>query len=140
MNRIVMLLSLLAVSILIFFGIFSPDNPVMWLASTTQVYIFLRIAMAAVLVALLLTKPPRNQLFRLCVAMFSISLAYWSLSATYQNHMAFLDTMSILTFSISCSLAVAELDETKVATIRARGLRRLTASLYAAYTLRSGKL
>jgi hypothetical protein len=54
--------------------------------------------------------------------------------------MAFLDSMSILTFSISCGLAVAELDETKVTRVRAKGLRRLTTGLYAAYTLHNGKL
>lgn len=112
----------------------------MWLASTTAEYTTVRIVMAIILVTLLLTKPPRNHLFRIAVGTLTAGLAYWSLGQTYQNHMAFLDTMTILTFSISCGLAVAELDETKVTRVHARGLRRLTSSLYAAYTLGSGKL
>ena len=140
MSRLVMLLSLLAISTLIIFGLVAPDASVMWLASTSQAYTYIRIGMAAIIVALLITKPPRNHLFRLVVGAFSSVLAYWSLSATYENHMAFLDTMTILTFSISCMIAVAEIDEEKVTRVRARGLRRFTTSLYAAYTLHNGKL
>lgn len=135
-----MLLSLAATSTLLFFGIFSPDSPIMWLAATTAEYTIVRVIMAVILLALLVTKPPRNHLFRIFVGVISTGLAYWSLSQTYQNHMAFLDTMSILTFSISCGLAVAEVDETKVSRIQAKGLGRLTTSLYAAYTLHNGKL
>jgi hypothetical protein len=140
MDRLVMGLSLLAISTLIFFGIVDPNSPAMWLASTSQTFTYIRIAMAAVLVALLITRPPRNHLFRIFVGVFSAILAYWSLRATYMNQMAFLDTMTILTFSISCGISVAELDETKVTRVRARGLRRFTTSIYAAYTLHNGKL
>ena len=140
MNRLIMSLTLVAISVLLFFGLTDPNSSVMWLAATTRDFTILRIAMATVLIALILTKPPRNHLFRLAVALFSATLAYWSLNETYQNHMAFLDTMTLLAFSISCGLAVAELDEAKMARVRATGLRRLTVSLYTAYTLRSGKL
>lgn len=140
MDRLVMFLPLAAIGTLTLFGIFSPDSSVMWLASTTTGYMVVRTVMAVILAALLLTRPPRNHLFRIFVGIFSAGLAYWSLSQTYQNHMAFLDTMTILTFATSCSIAVAELDETKVTRVQAKGLRRLTSSLYAAYTLHSGKL
>ena len=108
MGKLILFLSFVSISVLFVFGMLAPESSVMWLASTSSSFMILRVVMLSALVALLITNPPRNVLLRSVVGMLAISLSYWGISATYQNHMAFLDTMSILGFSISAGITVLE--------------------------------
>jgi hypothetical protein len=108
MSKLVLALTLLGISILLVFGLVDPNNPVMWLASTSANFTLLRLALIATLIALLVTNPPRNLYLRAFVGAFSLTLALWSISATYQNQMKFLDSMAILQVSIVSALAVLE--------------------------------
>lgn len=110
MSKLVLILSLLSLLILLSFGIADPNNPVVWLASTSTNFGILRIALIAVLLALLLTNPPRNIYFRGFVTILSTTLVAWSLGATYANEMKFLDTLSLLQVSISAGLIALERD------------------------------
>jgi hypothetical protein len=115
MSKMVLFFSLLSLSILLFFGIVNPDSPVMWMASTSEAYSYLRIALIAVLAGLMITNPPRNVSFRTFVGIVSVMITSWSLNATYNNEMALLDTLALLQFSISAGLIVLERDYDEVA-------------------------
>ena len=108
MGKLVLALSFVAVSILLVFGLTAPDDPVMWLASTSPEFALVRLGILVALLALLVTNPPRNAVLRGIVGLFALGIAGWSISATYQNQMQFLDSMSLLLFSISASIAVLE--------------------------------
>lgn len=108
MSKIVLFFSIVSLSILLFFGLVDPNNPVMWMASTTETYTYIRVALIAILIGLVLTNPPRNIHFRAFVGIVSISVTSWALNATYNNEMAFLDTLALLQFSISAGLVVLE--------------------------------
>ncbi len=110
MSKAVFKLSLLGISILFFFGIFAPDSPVMWMATTSDLYTGIRLVAMLMLIALLLTHPPRNIYLRMVIGSLAVVLASWTLSMTYQNKMQFLDCLSLLQVSISTGLAVLERD------------------------------
>jgi thiol:disulfide interchange protein len=108
MSKLVLLLSLLGITILFSFGLTDPNNPVVWLASTSQIFAFLRLGMMIALAALLVTHPPRNIYLRYCIGIFAAVLASWALFAIYNNQMKLLDSLSILEFSVSAGLIVLE--------------------------------
>jgi len=108
MSKLVLFLSLLGVAILLTFGIADPSSPVVWLASTSHNFVYLRVGMIITLLALLVTNPPRNVYLRTVVGAAALIMVSWSLSATYNNQMKFLDTLSILEVSISAGLVVLE--------------------------------
>ena len=110
MSKLVLLLSLLGTAILFSFGLTDPNNPVVWLASTSTNFAFLRVGMMLSLAALLVTHPPRNVYLRVVIGTFVIALAAWSLISTYDNQMKFLDSLSILQFCVSAGLIVLESD------------------------------
>jgi len=114
MSKLVLFLSLLGVIILLTFGIADPNSPVVWLASTSHNFAYLRLGMIVALLALLVTNPPRNVYLRTFVGAAALAMVSWSLSATYNNHMKFLDTLSILEVSISAGLVVLERDYEEV--------------------------
>lgn len=113
MSKLILLLSIFGTTVLLTFGIINPESPVMWLASTSLEFAILRALMIGVLLALFFTHPPRNIYMRMGIGIFATVLASWSLSATYQNSMAFLDSLSLLQFSICTGLIVLERNYTE---------------------------
>lgn len=110
MSKLVLILSLLGLTILLTFGLTDPNSPVMWMASTSVNFAVLRGCLGAVLLGLLLTHPPRNVYFRTFVGMLCLTLVSWAVSATYENQMKFLDTLSLLEVSVSAGLIALERD------------------------------
>lgn len=110
MSKVVLMMSFLALNILLVFGLFSPNSTIMWLASTSINFAILRMTLMIVLVALLVTKPPRNVLLRVFIGFLSVGLASWSLASTYNNQMKFMDTLVILQTCISAGLIILERD------------------------------
>lgn len=55
-------------------GLYDPDSPLMWLASTSNEYAYMRAALIGVLVTLLITDPPRSMYFRSFLAGFAAVL------------------------------------------------------------------
>lgn len=108
MSKVVLFFSIVSLSILLFFGLVDPNSPVMWMASTTEIFTYIRMALIVILVGLIVTHPPRNIHFRAFVGVVSVSVTSWALNATYNNEMAFLDTLALLQFSISAGLIALE--------------------------------
>ena len=113
-NKLILALSLLGLVILLVFGVADPNSPVVWLASTSSVFAWLRAGMIAILFGLMVTDPPRNVYYRVFVGAISMVLAIWTLDATYNNGMKLLDTFSILEFSICAGLTALERDYEEV--------------------------
>ena len=115
MGKTIMFLIFVGLAILLVGGLVSPTAPALWLASTAQGYMYLRIGLLALLAILLLTNPPRNVYFRAFVGILAVTLGAWSIEATYQNHMQFLDTLSILGASVTMAIVALEYqpDETE---------------------------
>lgn len=120
MSKLVLLLSLLATAILFSFGLTDPNSPVVWLASTSLNFAFLRFGIMVALAALLVTHPPRNIYLRLAVGIFASTLATWTLYATYNNDMKLLDSLTLLQFCVSSGLIVLESDNVPLLTTEER--------------------
>src|SRR5579884_529557 len=110
MSKFMLLMSFISLGILLTFGIISPDSPVMWLASTSGGYEIIRAVFMVLLLGLLVTNPPRNVYFRALVGTASLLLASWCLSATYDNGMKLVDTLSLLQAAIGAGIAALEPD------------------------------
>jgi hypothetical protein len=108
MGKLVLLLSFISLGYLLVGGLLFPDNSTMWLAATTGAYTILRLALMTVLLALMITNPPRNVMFRIFVGFFAVGMTVWSLTSTYQNHMQILDSASILAASVSMGIVALE--------------------------------
>jgi hypothetical protein len=108
MSKLVLLLSFLGIGILLIVGLIDPNNSVVWLASTAPAFSLVRIAMMAVLLALLVTNPPRSIILRIVIGLFSIGLISWALRSTYDYHMKLLDTFSLLEVGLSAGISVLE--------------------------------
>lgn len=108
MGKTIQTLSFIALGTLLVLSFILPNTPVMWIADTSSQYNFIRGLLMLVLFMLLITHPPRNIYFRKFVGVVAVVIGGWSLIATYQNHMMFLDSLSILAASISMGIAVLE--------------------------------
>lgn len=110
MSKLVLILSTLGLTLLMIVGMTDPNNPIMWMASTSESFTYLRGFLVAVLLGLLFTQPPRNVIFRGFVGLVSLIVASWALSLTYNNNIQLLDTMSLLLVCVSAGLTVLERD------------------------------
>lgn len=108
MNKIILLLTLIGTSILLILGITSPNDPIMWVASTSAGFTVLRLFLLASLSILLLTKPPRNAQLRLILGSFISLLTAWTLVQTYNDNMKVLDCLTLLSFCASAGIDVLE--------------------------------
>lgn len=111
MSKFLASLTLIGIGVMFALGVAAPNNPAMWLASTTGAFALLRLALIGVLVALIVTNPPRNVYLRIFVGIVSTTIAAWAIVATYQNAMKFLDTFALLAFSITSGLIALELED-----------------------------
>lgn len=109
MSKILLALSFVSLLVLIIGTTFFSQNPVFWLATGGAVYQHAREALAAVLLLQLFTRPPRHLIFRIVSGLLAIAVAGWTLGATYNNQMLFLDSMSFLAASFGIALTALEL-------------------------------
>lgn len=108
MNKPIIFLSFIGITLLFVLGLLAPDNPAVWLASTSHWFAALRLILMAAFGALLVTSPPRNIYLRQGLGLLALIIALWAIGDTYANQMKFLDSMSLLEFSICTGLTVLE--------------------------------
>jgi hypothetical protein len=108
MSKLILWLSFIAVALLFACSLISPASPALWLASTATNYMIIRGVLMVMLLALIMSDPPRYVWFRVFVGFVSIGLAAWSLSSTYQNIMPILDGAAFLVASIAMGIAALE--------------------------------
>lgn len=123
MSKLILFLTFLVLTILLAGGLIAPNDPTMWLASSATGYMALRAILMVVIVALLITNPPRNKVFRAFVGFLATGLFVWAVTATYQNHMQFLDSASILAAAISMGIVALEFQPTVETTVDLKALR-----------------
>jgi hypothetical protein len=90
-------------------AVWFPNQPFMWLASTSLNFIILRCVLAIMALALLMSHPPRSIIFRTVLSVTGAVLLSWALRETYNNAMKLMDGTMLTSIAISFLLAAAEL-------------------------------
>lgn len=112
MGRVLLILSFMSLIILSLGTLIMPNAPAFWLATHTATYLGIRLALAVILLSLILTDPPRNLLLRTVALMLGTAIGGWALMTTYDNHMMFLDSLSLLSAAIAITITALEVTET----------------------------
>lgn len=99
-KRLLILITTFLVSAMLFSGLYQPDAPLMWLASTTSNYAYMRVALIAVLLTLLVTEPPRSGYFRIFLGAFSAALAISTITLSYWYAIGILDAIVFIEVAI----------------------------------------
>ena len=73
-KKLLTIITTFLVGAMLFNGLYQPEVPLMWLASTTVNYAYMRAALVVVLIMLLVTRPPRSPYFRTFLMAFSSAL------------------------------------------------------------------
>lgn len=110
MDKLVVSFSAINIAILELGSLFFPDRSFMWLAGTTLPYNILRAVILALLIALLVTKPPRNFYLRLTVGIMSIGVITTVLYLTFgtDSTMPVLDSLTLAAASVAMGLMAIE--------------------------------
>lgn len=97
-----------------FDGLYHHDAPLMWLASTSLNYAYMRVALIIVLVTLLLTSPPRSAYFRLFLIGFSSALFISTIALSYWYAIGLLDAIVFIEVSIIFMIEALEATPEKI--------------------------
>lgn len=120
MKKLLIITTMLIVLAMLFDGMFYKDAPLMWLASTSLNYAYMRIALLAVLLTLLVTSPPRSQYFRIFLAGFASALCLSTLWLSYWYAINLLDAVIFIEVAIIFMIEALESDPEKASNIAFR--------------------
>lgn len=114
MNKTIFGGSLASVIFLIVGSFVFPSSPIMWLASTGIIYSVIRFLMAALLIAVIVSNPPRRRSIRLAMGGMGAFLVAWGLLLAVTNSMHLLDIVLFLEVGIAFGLEALELNEEEI--------------------------
>jgi hypothetical protein len=120
MKKLLIITTMLIVLAMLFDGMFYKDAPLMWLASTSLNYAYMRIALLAVLLTLLVTSPPRSQYFRIFLAGFASALCLSTLWLSYWYAINLLDAVIFIEVAIIFMIEALESGPEKASNIAFR--------------------
>ena len=101
------------------------DNSMFWLASSAIEYHVVRFGLMLLLILQIATNPPRHRVFRAISMIVATTVSAWTLSATYNNHMLFLDSLSLL--ASATAIAITALERKGAIFAKATGTIKATA-------------
>jgi hypothetical protein len=113
MGKVVIFLSLVSLVILQVGSMVLATSPIMWLASATVPYEVVRGVLAILLLALLVTHPPRQVALRTLVGLTAAGVLVSALWLTYANQMLLLDSLSMSAAGVSMAIAAFELNDSE---------------------------
>lgn len=113
-KKLLIIATMVLVCAMLFDGLYQKDAPLMWLASTTVNYAYMRAALVAVLLVLLVSSPPRSVNFRIFLAGFATALFASTLLLSYWYAIALLDAIVFLEVAIICMIEALEANPMRV--------------------------
>ena len=108
MGKVLQLLSFLSLGILCIGTAVAPDSSAFWLASNGTSFEVMRIVLMVVMLAQLVTKPPRHLIFRLLAGGLAGGVLVWVWNATYNYQMPFLDTLAFVAAALAVGITALE--------------------------------
>lgn len=113
-KRLLIIATTFLVCAMLFDGLYQKDAPLMWLASTTINYAYMRAALIVVLIMLLVTNPPRSVYFRTFLAGFSSALFVGTILLSHWYAIGLLDAIVFVEVSIICMIEAIEANPMRV--------------------------
>lgn len=113
-KRLLVIATIILVCAMFFDGLYQKEAPLMWLASTTAGYAYMRAALIILLLILLVTTPPRSMYFRTFVAGFSSALFIGTILLSHWYAIGLLDAIVFIEVSIICMIEAVEANPIRV--------------------------
>lgn len=113
-KKLLIIATTFLVCAMLFDGLYQKDAPLMWLASTTINYAYMRMALIVVLIMLLVTRPPRASYFRSFLAGFSSALFISTILLSHWYVIELLDAIVFLEVAIICMIEALETNPVRV--------------------------
>lgn len=114
MKKLLLIGTIMFMAALLFSGIYAPNSPLMWLASTDPGYAYIRGGIIAVLIILLATNPPRSLHFRVSLGMFSALLCGVAVYLTWNFSLPLVDALSFVEVAAVCAVEALEMETLKL--------------------------
>lgn len=108
MGKLLQVLSFLGLAVLVVGTLYAPQAPEFWLASGSLTYERIRMVLMFVILAQLVTRPPRHLAFRYLAGGIGIAVFIWVVAATYAYQMLFLDAAAFTAASIAVVVTALE--------------------------------
>jgi hypothetical protein len=108
MKKILITLTILLIGALLLCGMYLPNAPLMWVASTALNYAYIRIGLLLVLLGLLFTNPPRALYFRAALGLVALILGVTTVYMLFTYQMYVVDVVVFLEVAIICGLEALE--------------------------------
>lgn len=102
MKKILIGSTICLIAALLAAGLYYPDAPLMWIASSTTTFAVLRGLMLAALITLLVTQPPRNVYLRGFMMVFGVALGITAVNTMLAYEIGFLDAIVLMEVAIIC--------------------------------------
>lgn len=110
MSKLLIFVTITTTVLLLVGGIYYPDNPMIWLASTSQDFAIIRSIIIVALIGLLFTNPPRKVVFRSALGVLSLALVMITTIQVNNYSIYVLDAFTFLQAAIIFALAAIEPD------------------------------
>ena len=91
-------------------SIFIPTSFVMVLASTSLIANIARVIVIGLMIALIVTNPPRSEAFRAVLGVASLSFGYWALMHTLSGTIQLADSVLYLVAAIAFAIEALEVN------------------------------
>jgi hypothetical protein len=109
-KRLLIIATIFLVGMMLFDGLYHKDAPLMWLASTSPDYVYIRTILVVVLTALFVSSPPRSYRFRLFLGGCAAALFGGTLWLSMSYAIGLLDTVIFVEVAIIFMIEALEAD------------------------------
>ena len=120
MKQVLIITTTLLIGAMLFDGVYYPDSPLMWLASTAITYAFIRLGLVVILLGLLAFRPPRSFQARVFLGSVASVLGIVTLVLVGQYNIAFLDAIVFIEVAIILMIEALETDQLTVRQLTAK--------------------
>jgi hypothetical protein len=120
MKQVLIITTTLLIGAMLIDGVYYPDSPLMWLASTAVIYAFIRLGLMVILLGLLAFRPPRSIQARVFLGSVASVLGIVTFVLVGQYNIAFLDAIVFIEVAIILMIEALETGQQTVRQLTAK--------------------
>ena len=120
MKQVLIVTTILLIGAMLFDGLYNPDSPLMWMASTAVAYAYVRLGLIVILLGLLAFRPPRSLYGRIFLVVAAVVLCSSTIVLAGLYEVAFLDALIFIEASIIFMIEALETDQLNIRQLGAK--------------------